>query len=450
MYYPFLASLEQISKAEEILGAAQTVLMQSLHYESLARGYRVSAKKKTYGRTPHPFMINGLRATSIDQIGMAAYAGMTRYVCEQLDISVESRSYPLSFPDLNHYSRSKRTTATLAWSGLTDTRNQKIDFALEMRSSKYRQAISKCLQWTSDTQWSSQSEFLSENKLLAETYMLCCCRLTSSELVRVLLRAGANPMVRVKSMGTKPREVEFNGTVSFWHNWLYGLLLFWENHARASGRSEGSWLRDQDIGGNMTSNDIFDITKALLAKGADINHQLENLDSLDHGYPKLQDLELYEHFNFSLTTSAMFILEQCFGTESEFREFAVAAEPLVERPTRKIVKISRFYSYNPTQNDHEIVDPCPSAEESELLLRLFEKWENTGRQDDQDAFGAALEEVWTAHNPGVEMRKWSDSLSDSSDSEATNSEHDGDDDDENDDEHDEDDDYDINSSDSCD
>ena len=41
VYYPFLASLKQISKAEQILGEAQVNLMKSLNYESLAQGYRV-------------------------------------------------------------------------------------------------------------------------------------------------------------------------------------------------------------------------------------------------------------------------------------------------------------------------------------------------------------------------------------------------------------------------
>ena len=442
VYYPFLASLEQISKVEQILGAAQTNLMQSLNYESLAPGSRVSAKNKSYWhrqRAPHAFMISGIFATSIDQVGMAAYLGMTRYVCEQLDLSVESPGYPLSFPDRSNYSRSKRTTTTLAWTGITESQNQNAGLAVRLRLSKYRQAIGECLQWTSDTQWSSQNEYLLENNLLAVTYMLCCCNDTrTSDIARVLLRAGANPMVRVKPIGTKHHEVESDAVFSFWDRWLFYLLFLRKEHLEASGSFARFELGDQAIEGNMTSNDIFDVTKALLANGADINYQVDQVDSYGNDFLKGTHLE-YERFHVSLIASALFVLEECFGTESEFREFAVAVEALVERPTRKIVAIELSESlYTVPRLSYKEANPRPSAEESEMLLSLIEKWEDTGRREDQDALQAALEGVWRAYNPGVELREMSN---DWSDDESTSREDDDDNDDENDDEYDEEEDH---------
>ena len=143
-------------------------------------------------------------------------------------------------------------------------------------------------------------------------------------------------------------------------------------------------------------------------------------------------------FDFSLTASAMFFLEDCFNSEPEFRRFASEIEPLVQRPTRKIVTIelSDHLSTIPKLNNEE-KKARPSAEESEILWPLIEKWEDTSRRDDLDALEAALEEVWRAHHPGVELRERSDG---SSDYESTTSEHDDINDDDNDDNDDDDDD----------
>ena len=408
VYYPFLASLTQILKAEQILGAAQTNLMQSLDYESLALGYRVPAEDQTYEFTPGAFMMHGGRATSIDKVGMAAYVEMKNYVCEQLHLpiksQIESRKYPSSFPNLSKYSRSKKTTATIAWSEFAESRNQNIDIALEMRSSKYRQALGRCLQWKSDDRL--QTEALSENNSLVESYMLCCCEATCLDLARVLLRAGANPMVRVEPIRTEPRILKLDTAESFWCKWLRDLRITTIAYANSNGGSQGLTFHDQDMRWDNIL-DIYDTTKALLANGADINYQLEKLHSdayLNYrNYLKGRYLER-ERFNVWLTASAMFVLEECFNTEPEFRRFASEIEPLVKRPTREIVaiRLSGRLSTIP-KLDYDEKEARLSAEESEMLVSLIEKWEDTGRRDDLDALQVALERVWRAHHPGVEI-----------------------------------------------
>ena len=437
VYYPFLASLEQISKAEQILGAAQANLMQSLDYESWARKYRVSAQldseswvhgKDIYSEPSfQPFWIYARHATSIDQVGMAASVGMTRYVCEQLDLPIELRNYPSSFPDLKEYSWNRKTATVLAWGKFNDSENQEIDIATELRSSKYRQALGRYLQYELNDQVNSQTKAPSQNNLLAETYMLCCCQPWDLDLVRVLLRASANPMVQVRSVD-RPIENEtgFDTASSFWHFWLYYLCNLRYRNLETNGRSQGLKLYDQDIEENITLMDVFDTTKALLENGADINCQLEYLESRDYRtYLKRRDLDLVS-FDFSLTASAMFVLEEWFNSEPEFRHFASEIEPLVKRPTRKIVRIElsrRLYTI-PSLN-YEESEARPSAEESEMLWPLFEKWEDTGHEEDLDAFQAALEEVWRAHHPGVELREGRDPR----EYESTDCEDDDDDDD---------------------
>ena len=424
VYYPFLAILEQISKAEQILGVAQANLMHSLNFEALAWEYCEPVEDKDYLPISRAFFIDARCMTSIDQVGMAAYVGMTHYVCEQLELPIDSRFHALSFPNLRDYSRSKRTTATLAWSEFTESRKRSIAF--KMRSSKYRQALNECLQWRTDSGINSQTKFPQQNSLLAETYMLCCCDRRSFDLARILLRAGADPMVQVELLWTGFGHICMAG--SFWSEWLkylHDLRLRYDNINR---RSQRSIFYDQDAKWDITSTDIFDTTKALLANGADINYQLRNPCEFNI-YPKSRDLK-YESFYLTLTASAMFILEECFGTKSEFREFAVAIASLVERPTRRIkaIKLSGFLQTIPELN-YEESNSRPSAEESDRLLLLIDKWKDTRRQGDLDALQAALEEVWRAHNPGVKLRERN---GDSSDDDLTTSD---------DDEHDEDNDH---------
>ena len=451
VYYPFLASLVQISKTEQILCAAQTKLMQSLNYESLAWGYyvpRTSNSKISF----EAFMIDGGCLNSIDQVGMAAHVGMTRYVCEQLDLPVESQSYPSSFPDLSNDSRSIRTTATLAWSKLTESQSPDIDIAVELRSSRYRQALGRCLQWKSDDQLGSKAN-ISENSSLVETYMLCCCDGSCLDLAWTLLRAGANPMGEVNRVGGSMDGEGSYWTQPFWDKWLHCMTQL----RRSSMTADGGFQRLQpyyhDIEKNITSKSAFNFTKALLTNGTDINHQ-SHYHSLSDDPPDFKrQISITGRFEFSLAVSAIFILEECFSSEPEFRHFASEIDSLVKRPTRKIVTIDPSYGFDtvPHMNDEERwVDP--SAEEAEMLWPFFEKWEDTGRRDDLDALDAAFEEVWRAHYPGVELRERSDW---SSDNESTTNDEDDDEDDdmEDDDVEDddvEDDDYEMDSGDSYD
>ena len=445
VYTLFYTALQQISKAEQILGEAQTNLMQSLNYESLARECHIPDIEMYGPITPQAFMINGRCKTSIDQVGMAAYVGMTRHVCEQLDLPTKPRNYRSNFPDLKNYSRSKENTALLAWtSGCNDSPNQNIHFTTELRSSKYRQALGRYLQWKLDDQVNSQTQVPPQKNLLAESYMLCCCGRKCLDLARVLLRAGANPMVQVRAINWFMKSGRgFDKTGPFWDRWLWYLIDLHLNNLKATREFQGLKLNDQDLEENITLEDVFDTTKALVANGADINYRLKELCSGHYcNLLKRPDLDC-ESFSFSLTASAMFILTQCFNSEPEFRHFASEIDPLVKKPTRELEALdhsSLFYTIR--ESNHTKTKVRPSAEESEMLWPLIEKWEDTGCQDDKDELEAAFHSVWRAHNPGVELRRrmrWSLS---SSDDESTPSEDVGvevdDDDDENDDEHDDD------------
>ncbi|MCJ1431145.1 hypothetical protein MMC27_000496 [Xylographa pallens] len=392
-YFPFLASLHEISQAERLLNTAQAQLMRSLDFEIFAREYPVSNNPKSFDVTAAvaSFMTNPVR-TSIDLVGMAAAVGMTIYVCEQLDLPNESQHYSPSLPDYSMYFKNKATAATLCWNGDNQLRNPGLISATGLRSPNYRQTLASCLQWEPHKPLNSRTAAPMDIVLLAETYMLSCCTPTCLDLIRILLQAGANPMVRVKSPPTNQYACIPFTSKCFWNTWVIFLLQLRYNYIKANGKSGGILINGDS---QITLNDIFGITKALLVHGADINYQIKYGNSDDYGfYLKRRGLEK-EPFNLILTSSAIFTLEECFNTEPEFHEFMIAMKPLIRTPTRNIVGIVKRNSHF-RSGPHDTVT-CPSAEESEALWPLIEKWESTGRRDDQDSLQAALEAVFIAH-----------------------------------------------------
>ena len=421
--YPYRGALSQISKAEMLLGATQTELMRSLDYESLARGYLVTDDYGIKFGKMEAYVIDG-PATLIDSVGMAAAVGMTFYVCEQLDLTIQSRCGSFSLPDLNKYSGNRATAATLSWSGDNQIRDI-VTGSVTRSPLKYRQGLGECLQWKADDRLSSPTESPFQKHLLADSYILSCCQPACLDLVRVLLTAGANPMVRVKP---KPVGRDADIVDPFWTSWLAYLRRLHIEHLEPTGKSPGILLDYEGNNMHVTMNDIFDVTKGLLAQGADINCQME---SGAHMYLKRR-CSLAPELGVSMIASAMFLLEECFDAEPEFREFAIEIEPLIKRPTRKIAAIQLPQSRYLVPNNYKHFDVSPSAKECRMLWPLIESWDNTGSRDTLDALIAAVVEVWRAYNPGVKLRKRRDYWSNYDESDS--GEEDVDDDDEKDDE----------------
>ena len=155
-------------------------------------------------------------------------------------------------------------------------------------------------------------------------------------------------------------------------------------------------LRDININVEVSLSEVYDTTKALLYHGADINYQLEEEDSLDSDFLKRRDLDK-ERFGLVLTSLAIFTLEECFKTETDFHNFNIAIEPLVTKPMRKIVRIAEK-SFT-EHSRYEINAVYPHIEESKVLWPLIDKWESTEHRDDLDLLQTALEAVVKSHRP---------------------------------------------------
>ena len=326
IYSPYLGALHHVSMAEKLLGSAQTKLMRSLDYESLARDYLVTDRRKRRVISLKPFVVTD--TVSIDLVGMAAATGMTLYICERLNLEIESRRDSFSLPDLYNYSTNRTTVTKPFWNGDEQSQEMVFTSATRLPSSGYRQALARCLQWETGTSLSSRTGTTAKNNQLAETYMLSCCSAWHIDLVWILLRAGANPMVEVvpdwsRAQSSRPCQC-------FWESWLDFLSELHEEQLGATRRFWEPMLR-LELNMHITTHDTFEITKGLLAQGADINYQIEDPRGLH-----LKRQPMSKHLGLTLTVSAMFVLEKCFNAEPEFREFAVAMEPLIETPKRKI------------------------------------------------------------------------------------------------------------------
>ena len=397
MLDPFQNLLGHVSRAERLSGGAQSNFIQSLDYASLVRGYTITESPCGFF-VPFQAFSKNEAGTLVDVVGMAAAAGMTIYVCEQLGLSASFAGYYSSLPDLEEYSASRAALANLSWKMLDQLPDSIQSGNTLSPCSVYRQALSKCLQWEEDLQVNMSPDEQAENHSLAESYMLCCCVPTvpiSFDLVRILLRAGANPMVRVRM---KKTSTIFNvGSSSFWESWLEFLLSMRYDFMKANGKSGGLLLQKAHLDRDLTLSDVFEVTKALLAHGADVDSPTMVAKSTDSTcFLKRRDLaNQCFGFDLLLSASAMFILEECFSIEPGFREFAIAVSPLIKTPSRKIK-----YLDGPKKkgsSSYSQID-LASAEESKLWP-LIEKWESTGHQKDRVALVTAMEQIWKVHHP---------------------------------------------------
>jgi len=420
-YYVFRIALQHVSLAERLIGAAQSELMRSVTYESYVRSYSAARdpvlRRTGYKADTEAFMIDQA-ATSIDSVGMAAAVGMTLYVCERLGISNTLQGYALKFPGLNDYCTNINTRAVLTWTQPSQSEESDESVENHLHSSSYRQALGRCLRLNSDVPIDSFAGMDSDSKIdtdleyksrtrsrwandaYVETYLLSCCTPSSFDLIRILLHAGANPMALVAPVKSNisPSEQQ-----CFWVRWLK-LLRFWHS-IYIDGRPERIVLDDEYLNLNVTPKVILGITKALLARGADVNFPLDGPNQVYRSWafePRdLEDCCLSLKFD----ATAMFMLETYLNHEPEFRKFAIAIETFIKRPTRRLVGIKALWDATGGYRE-DSADLSPG--ECEMLWPLIEKEEETGHDTDMEALESAIEGVWKAHRPNWEEDRLKD------------------------------------------
>ena len=393
-YYDLLRSaLTKVTIVENLVDAAQTKFMRSLHDYSFMPAGLLTAQKDSWFHSSIrvPYILHGTYEASMNLIPLAANSGMLRYVCEVLDISIIDcqHSSPTSLLDFRQY----LTTENAAVVGLSWITSPKYD----SHPSDYRQWLIEHFEWKTDVQGSDGTQANVGRSMLVETYILAGCIPRVGDLyladklcfIKSLLQAGANPMVRVEPAALSSFEC-------FWSDWLSFLheSIIYPHHTLS--------LRLVDK--RVTINDIFDTTKALLAHGASIVFKPGIFRQAV--YP-LKRPGIKSHvLGFDVECTAMFWLERYFIQYPEFRDFAAAVGSPMIKPRRKILSIfinrkgllaidepdGRFRAY-------------PDNHESEMLLLIVEKFQISREKTDQDAIWSAMERVWRAHRPDILLQE---------------------------------------------
>ena len=401
-YWDFSAAVRNIAQAEKFLGVAQHALIQSLNYDLYVRK-RDKASGRIHRLWSEEAYIVDAHLNMVDLVGMAAAEGMTVYICDRLNIPHGLRKEYLKKPYLRQLGFDRSNPATAVWCEPRLIEESGKCSVFLRPASDYRQTLRQFLQVEPDAA-NPQKCQLWASDAFAETYLLACCTPTCHDLVQILLKAGANPMVKVDKAASEMlwRDHDDPAT-SFWQQWLEFLQELRYQYMEVNQKSGGFLLNDEDRRIGSTERYVLDTTILLLASGVDVNQAMEGTNSQDYKcYLKRRDLA-GNTWDLILEATAMFTLEECFSKEPEFREIADAMSSSIQRPTRRLIEIASprrrignksFY--------HERSLPL-SVEQRERFWPLIERWESSGHPRDLQALGVTIERTWRDKYPEVDF-----------------------------------------------
>ena len=391
----------EISHAERLIGTAQFHLMES--FPPLSFVLEVIEDEIARQIPKLAFVSGGASVIIIDVVGMAAYFRMQHFICKVLGLpAAQLQSNPTQLSECRHsYQKNEPLVLGLEW---VSAPNYGKSFSC------YRQELRKCLRWHTHTQAAHPLFRQRDPETLAETYLLVCCSLSVDDeqlkrgltLARLLLEAGADPMVQIETgFGRDPAS---GRPEVVWATWIRLL----REYLRAKSRGDDVPVFIDSL---VTLNDVFDTTKALLAQGAHVNYQIEEIRTY-----RTFNIDVLSGFYTYLVVcqriSAISPLEQCFGEYPEFQEFATNVERVFRRPWRRV---SYFFYTKSTDGYHDKTTYWenwmrdeqrlgeyyhPNEEESELLLLLVDEYE---KSKEKMAMLAEFRRIWRAHRPDIEI-----------------------------------------------
>lgn len=213
-------------------------------------------------RTAIDFLLNNEEATSF----MTRHGLADENICLRTSTSSDRINQQLLRPLESHKLRRKRAVLTeLEWTLVNKSDpNSGVHYhrALSLRC---RNEPGRLLQRKICTTYDLMADAQTRIPHQEETYLLSCCMpkpfflkfsQAKLDLLRILLNAGANPMVRIESVGYKGS--------SAWGSWLHFLLELRDNYMRIYGKSGGLLLRACDVDARISLMQVFDVTKIFL------------------------------------------------------------------------------------------------------------------------------------------------------------------------------------------
>ena len=378
-------TLHHITIGEELLGSPQCELMSSF---------------QSHVGPKFDYDDDGLRyqcwinesGSMIDWVGLAANMGMTLYVQQRLGLLDELGCRSFALPGNDEYKIRSYGRSQIIW--LRPKQTSEYVQRLMRPSSDYRQVLRECLQL--ETLLNHESEFISAAEdNIVESYILSCCnpwRIGAYSLIQAVLRAGADPMVRV------------NRNDCFWGQWLAN-IEGWHLNSKSSESIHQHRAPHEQYMERMSLTTVFNITKALIKNGADVNFRVGVAP--EYGATPLHEAYVYGFRRRGLTgphaypildVTAMFILEECFGEEPEFQEFVEEINRLVEKPCRKLVGMG----VAPTSSSNE-KQINTSHEDCEGLWSLILRWEESGYAADMEALKKELQRIRQAYDDSAKV-----------------------------------------------
>ena len=393
-------SLRDIALAEKSTGRAQSALMRSLDFESLNRNSPDYSKKPTWDNEPYVFQERQASGeilwSMIDIVGMAASVDMEIFVCEQLHLQADQCNDNIGYPDAEIYCNTKASVLELSWNNQIQNFRSAVNPTSASRQLGYRAAVSGCLQWGETSHIASTLDN-SQTTNMVETYLLSCCSIKSFNLAHALLEAGANPMARFKSLSEKAGR-------SFWERWIHWLGHLRRISLHSFGVPEGLRLSQWQLDCGFSLDRLVNQTKTLLKHGADINKR-----TIESYFDLLLfvDEPSATRFEVGSRRTALYTLENCFGTDTEFRAFIAAIGPVVQRPTRWVKMVRNLKGLGKHVDARPVVEV--TKDESNMLVHLLEAAEHTLKSKEANMFQAKAEEVFWNNYPGNEFEESQDS-----------------------------------------
>ncbi|KAL9018751.1 MAG: hypothetical protein Q9185_003981 [Variospora sp. 1 TL-2023] len=397
----FGLALQHIAIAERMLGAAQSHLMRSLVDNFQGQLFMVC--NDTFPDLAYVTKLNKREDKySLDVVGMAAAEDLTLFICEHLGILKLPGDHITKLPNRSSYSP---IYVILKWLRPIQRRDAEKDQTMQKLSSNYRQALAGSLRMdvhvdhqldaricSPVADLGTQKRLIRDEQALAETHLLRCCNPISSDLIRSLLHAGANPMAEMDPEYPSGYSI----TANFWESWL---LFLQRTHSDYLKTRMGS-PNERETRPNSTLEVTFEVTKALIAHGADLNMQLRGSRSTSYRcYLKRRELRDCL-FDLLVDATAMFVLAECFSKEPEFLQFATEMKSVVFTPVRRLLFIQPLY-VSPARGGSCLprawLPPVTvDSEDCELLWPLIEEWEKSGRESDLMALESEVGKIWRA------------------------------------------------------
>ncbi|KAG8533564.1 uncharacterized protein KY384_001304 [Bacidia gigantensis] len=396
------AAISHITRVEILRHSAQSQLMQSLQSHkfmpklvTLPKNFDAHCERYN----PLAYVLDGPGGTLVDIVAMAARSGMTRYVCDVLDIPTDD--------DLTWRNVDLAQVEQSLHADLEAVPNLILDFSSDTKidSLHYRQQMNHLLRQKSYSQALCHVNGEHQMNAIVESYLLHCISSSSEEpshhsffasrgnclerltLVGLLLNVGAHPMMQLRHVLDRQSVKKYQWC--FWKSWMLFMNeikdVCHQSPYEDDGIVEGAQLVMPD-GARIPFKEIYDMTKLLLRQGAQPSYKGKGVEYW------FQEPTVA----FRVLPEAMCELQIVFRGIPEFPRLIAAFDPSGQNRWERI-------ELNCMSKPGGVSEPAeekifPNGEECKTLWPLIDSWTATGGRTRHEAtLKLAIHEICKIH-----------------------------------------------------